>query len=240
MEILLACLQTIVRSVAAVLILQVLARINGAKQISQLSFYDYITGITIGSMTAALAIEDHVPFYYPLLSILVFILASYLEGRWTLCSLWARRWIGGMPVILMFEGQIIAKNLKKVHLTVNELLSEARASGYFDLSNISIAIMETSGKISFLPFAKDQPVTAKALGLHPQEQALFINVVIDGEILDEELHLLGHDVPWLMLKLQERGMKDPTQAFLVLANSKGEVHIYPKHVEASNHPTPFI
>lgn len=223
-----AGMDTLFRSIAAIIALQVLTRINGAKQISQLSFYDYITGITIGSLTAVMAIDDKIPFYLPLLSITLFICASYLEGQWTMHSLKARKWIDGMPIILMLNGQILAKNLKKAHLTVNELLSEARVAGYFQLRQISIAIMESSGKLSFLPFAQQQPLRPIDVGIKKADHGVYIALIIDGEVLKEELAFLQKDETWLLHQLTVQGIRSVEDVFLALANRQGDVCIYPK------------
>ena len=179
-----AILDTIIRSILAIIALEVLARINGAKQISQLTFYDYITGITIGSMAAVMAIDDQIPFWLPLVSIVVFVFASYLEGKWTMHSLQARKLIEGTPMILMANGKLLQSHMYKAHLTVNDLLSEARVAGYFNLHDIAFAIMENSGKISFLPYAETLPANRKDLQITGNTSSLYVNVVIDGELLE--------------------------------------------------------
>lgn len=217
---------TILRSLAAVLSLQVLSRINGAKQISQLSFYDYITGITIGSMATVMAIDDQIPFWLPLISIIIFTTASYIEGRLTLHSLKIRRWIDGTPTMLISDGQILARNLKKIHLTLDELLSEARVAGYFQLTQIAFAIMESSGKISFLPYAKYQTVQKKDIHISVQATGLSINLIIDGEILEKELHSLGKDRHWLYQQLQKVSIASEKDVLLAFVNRAGDFFVY--------------
>jgi len=216
-----AVLQTILRSAAAVLTLQLLTRINGAKQISQLSFYDYITGITIGSMAAYMAVDEQIPVWVPIIAIAVFVTASYIENRWALYSLKARKVIDGMPTLLMANGKLIQDHMKKAHLTVNDLLSEARVAGYFDLSQIAFALMEKNGKISFLPYPHDME--------HKKEQTamLLINVIIDGEILESELHKIHKDVAWLMQKLYDEQLT-LADVLLATADHKGNIHIFRK------------
>lgn len=237
MDVWTACLDTICRSFSAVIALQLLARVNGAKQISQLSFYDYITGITIGSMAAVMAIDDDVPFFIPLLSMTMFVGASYVEGKWTLRSLKARKYIEGIPMIIMSEGNIVQENMKKAHLTVNDLLSEARVAGYFDLSQISYAIMENSGKISFLPHQDDQTVTCKDLKLPTQTASLYLNVIIDGVVLHKELSILKKDQAWLLTQLEKEGISSIDEVLLAIAAANGTMRCYRKNETAIHHHT---
>ncbi len=233
MDITQAVIDTIFRSIGAVIALEFLARINGPKQISQLSFYDYITGITIGSMAAVMAIDDQIPFYIPLISMIVFILLTYIEGKWTLRSLKARQMIDGTPILLMADGKILQKQMKKARMTVNDLLSEARVAGYFNLQDVSFAVMENSGKISFLPFAQNQPVTCGDMKIKKGVPTLYVNIIIDGVILHNELRDVGLNEPWLMeqLKKQETALD---QVLLGIVNKQGKLYLYRKH-ESTKH-----
>lgn len=239
MEIVFACVNSALRSIAAVIALQVLARVNGAKQISQLPFYDYITGITIGSMAAVMAIDDRVPVYIPLLSMIIFVAASYLEGKWTINSIKARKYIDGMPMLLMSEGNILQANMRKAHLTVNDLLSEARVAGYFDLSQVAYAIMENSGKISFLAHSQHQPATCKDMHIPTTKVELFVNVIIDGEVLEHELAMIHKNLTWLDDQLHKQGLSSVNDVLLAIANMQGELHCYRKD-ETSSHDHSFL
>lgn len=223
-----AVFDTIFRSIGAVIALELLARINGPKQISQLSFYDYITGITIGSMAAVMAIDDQIPFFIPLISMIVFILLTYLEGKWTLSSLKARQIIDGTPILLMADGKILQKQMKKAKLTVNDLLSEARIAGYFNLQDVCFAVMENSGKISFLPFSQYQPVTCGDMKLKKAEPTLYVNVIIDGVILHNELTDIGLNETWLLEQL-EKQQCTLDHTLLGIVNKQGKLHLYQKH-----------
>lgn len=210
----------VVRSLLAVLTLQLLARINGAKQISQLSFYDYITGITIGSMAAYMAVDEQIPLIAPIAAIAVFVFASFIENQLSMHSLKARKLIDGVPMLLMAEGKLLQSHMKKAHLTVNDLLSEARVAGYFDLSAIAFALMETSGKISFLPYKQNSE----------KAPALFINVIIDGEILQQELALLGKDRTWLLRKLKDHHLS-LSDVLLAIVDQNDRLICYPRDVK---------
>ncbi len=208
-------IRVILRSILAVLTIQILTRINGAKQISQLSFYDYITGITIGSLAAYLAVDEQIPLWIPITAITVFVSAAYLESHLTLRFLTIRKYIDGMPTMLMADGKLLQRRMKKARLTVNDLLSEARVAGYFDLSQIAYAFMENSGKISFLPYPNHQPI----------QTDLYISVIIDGEILDQGLAFLRRDITWLFQKLEEEQIC-LSDILLAIVDQSGNIRWY--------------
>lgn len=229
-----AFIDTIGRSILAVVALEVLARINGAKQISQLSFYDYITGITVGSMAAVMAIDDEIPFWLPLIAMVIFVLASYAEGKWAIHSLKARKIIDGTPMVLMANGKLLQSHMKKAHLTVNDLLSEARVAGYFNLHDVAFAVMENSGKISFLPHAQNAPYTRKDANLHPDPASLYVNVVIDGVLLEQELNAIGKNVEWFQHICKQHHYGDVKDMLLAIADSNNNLYVYYKD-ETSKH-----
>lgn len=234
MDTLQALLDTSMRSLFAVIALEVLARVNGAKQISQLSFYDYVTGITIGSMAAVMAIDDQIPFYLPLLSMIVFVGASFIEGKLTMRSLKFRKALDGVPVVLMANGKLLQDHLKHVHLTVNDLLSEARVAGYFNLHEVAYAIMENSGKISFLPYIQHTPYTKEDAKCTGAPTTLYVSVVIDGELLKSELAAIGKDTNWFYQRCKELHYRSLQHILLAIADTQNNLFVYYKD-ETSPH-----
>lgn len=234
-----ALLDTMFRSIMAVFALEILARINGPKQISQLSFYDYITGITIGSMAAVMAIDDQIPFWLPLASIIVFVLASYAEGKLTIHYLKIRKFVDGVPVVLIANGKLIQEHMKHAHLTVNDLLSEARVAGYFNLHDIAYAVMENSGKISFLPFCDVAPFTKKDGKVPYSAPSLYVNIVIDGELLHDELSAIGKNEEWFTHQCKEHHYGSYKDMLLAIADEQNNLYVWYKN-EETHHKKHFI
>lgn len=151
----------VVRTIFVLVILFVLTKFMGKKQVSQLSLFDYIIGITIGSIAADISLDIEKDLISGVLSLVIYMLFSILISFLTMHSMKLRRFIIGVPTILMENNAIIEDGLKKVKLDVNDLLTEARSQGYFKLEDIEFAIMETNGKISFMPCSKCSPVVKK-------------------------------------------------------------------------------
>ena len=227
-------LQIILTSVGSFFVLLILTKIMGDRQMSQLSMFDYIIGITIGSIAAEMATALEDDYLKPLVAMAVYALLSVLMAIISNKSIKLRRLIEGKPVILFDNGKLYRKNFKKAKLDINEFLTRCRNSGYFDLNNIQTAILETNGKISFLPKAMQRPATPQDLKLNPTQEKLVTNVIIDGSILYENLRSTGNDESWLKKQLKQQGVSKVTDIFLATCDSNNSLSVYIKLNKSEN------
>ena len=165
------------RSVLSIIVLFLITRFMGKKQISQLTFFDYTIGISIGSIAE--------PYLHTLLAMIIYGLLAILISVITNKSIKARRFFTGRAFLLIQNGKILERNLSKAKLDVNDLLAAARIEGYFDLSDIAYGVLETNGRMSFLPVASKTPVTAGDIGIPLTQASLCANIIIDGVIMRE-------------------------------------------------------
>lgn len=133
--------------------------------------------------------------------------------------------------MLIENGNIIESGLKKVKLDINELLSETRSKGYFDLKEINYAFMETDGNISFLPFNKDKPSTKKDLKIKCEDGRITTNVIIDRVCLFNNLKAINKDEKWLLHELKVQGYNDYNDILLATIDDKEKVTIYRKNIK---------
>lgn len=210
------------------------AKVIGHKQIAQLDFFDYITGITIGSIAAEMATELEVP-WKPLAAMLLYggitLLLSVVTNKFPK----TRRYLYGAPVILMDQGKLYRENLKKAKLDLNEFLVMCRQQGYFDLSSIQTAIFEYNGKLTILPVSTQRPVTPADMGLAPEQELLFTELIMDGRVLEENLTRLGLDLTWLDKQLRQRRIHSPREVLLALCDRNQKLVIYENSTNA-RHP----
>ncbi len=219
-------------SVISLAVLFILAKIIGNRQISELSLFDYINGITIGSIAAEMATTLEKHWSKPLLAMVIYGLATAFISFLCCKSLKIRRFFGGKAIVLYDKGKFRYDGLKKARLDINEFLCQCRTAGYFDISEIQTAIMEETGKISILPKADFRPITPKDMNLSPPDSTLAVNVVIDGVILENNLMLLGFDKKWLLNRFKTSRMK-LHDTMLATVDKNGTVSFYEKCI--SNH-----
>ena len=184
-------LHVFLTSVGSVVFLFILTKLLGNKQMSQLSMFDYINGITIGSIAAEMATALEDDFLLPMIGMAVYTAAALLISLVASHSIKLRKFLIGRPLILYDNGKLYRECMKKAKLDLNEFLTECRNNGYFDLSEIQTAILETNGKISILPAASSRPVTPADMNLSPAQEKLPVNLIIDGSVLADNLKAIG-------------------------------------------------
>lgn len=223
------------RSIVSVCVLFALTRLMGKKQISQLSFFDYVVGITIGSIAANFAIDPEMPYEYAIISLVIYALFPIVVSFITLNTMAGRRILGGTPTILIQNGKLIEKNLKKSKYNVNDILEECRMKGAFSISDVEFAILETSGQVSVLLKARKQPLTPENMNIKVSGKGLSAELIIDGKIMHEHLALVKHDEKWLLEELNKMNIDSPKEVLLASLDSDGKINIDLKNQDV----TPF-
>ena len=201
------------------------AKVIGRKQISQLDFLDYITGITIGSIAAELA-TDLENVWKPLTAMIIYAAVTWLMSIINLRRARSRKFLNGTPTIVMDGGRLFRENMKKAKLDLSEFMVMCREQGYFNLADIQTAIFEYNGKLTILPVTARRPVTPADMNLSPPQEALFAEVIMDGRILDENLHRMGLDAKWLKKRLRDQGIQDVRSVYLGLCDEKHNLSCY--------------
>ena len=196
--------------------------------------FDYVIGISIGNVVAEMTVNKEVAFFDGVIVMAVYSFIAIFISFITTKSIILRRLISGTPTILMENGKIIEKGLRKTKLDINEFLEEARLGGYFDISKIEYAIMEANGKISFLLKSKYEPVTLKDIKLKSNYVGLCTNVVIDGKIMKNNLKCIHKDEKWLKTRLENMNYKDIKNLLLVTINTDEEISVFEKNIKASS------
>lgn len=225
MEILADNLDIIFRNLIAVGILFLLTLIIGKKLISQLNFFDFIVGITIGSIAAALSVDKTITYPHGILSLLIWGVIPFIVARIALANIPARRLLDGVPAILVQNGKIMENNLKKENYHVNDLLEELRLKGVFNIADVEFAVLETSGQISVQLKAQKQAVTISDLNLPASYKGLSANLIIDGRILEQHLKLVNRNETWLRDELKKQNISDINKVLLASLDTEGNLYI---------------
>lgn len=231
-------LQVALTSVASVITLFLLSKLMGNKQISQLSMFDYIIGISIGSIAAEFATELENP-ERTLIAMVIYAGSAYLVSVVTGKSTHLRKIIIGRPLILFEKGKFYLKNLKKARIDLSDFLTHCRNQGYFDLSQIQTAVFEYNGSLSILPVEKNRPLEPSDMNLSPIQQELLVNVILDGHINEENLKKTGKDMVWLENQLKMQNYNNAEEVFLGCVNTVQNTLVAYSAEEQSKKTDPF-
>ena len=203
---------TALLSVAALFII---TKIMGHKQVAQLDFFDYVCGITIGSIGAELATALETP-ERPLVALGIYGLVSVGLNLVAHKIPRTRKYINGTPTILMNGGTLYRKNLKQAKLDLSEFMLLCREQGYFDLDEVQTAIFEHNGQLSILPKSANRPATPEDLRIATKVASIGVEVIMDGRVMGENLTRMGRDRNWLDKQLKAHGYKSAKEIFLAV------------------------
>ena len=232
-------IKVILTSTLSVVSLFVIAKIMGHKQMAQLDFFDYITGITIGSIAAELATELEAP-WKPLIAMIIYGLVSL--GLTILAHKFpkTRKYVNGTPTIVMDNGKLYRENMKKAKLELSEFMVLCRQEGYFNLNDIQTAVFEYNGRITILPKSEKRPLTPEDMNITPEKAEICTEVIMDGRILHENLKRLGLDLTWLNKQLKKQKYDNAKEIYLGICDKKTTSHYSRQISFCSYHLLPRI
>ena len=223
-----------VRCLLSLVTLFIVTKIIGKKQVSELSLFDYVIGITIGNFAAEMTINLESQEANGILAVIIFGIVAYIVSKLTMKSIKLRRFFIGVPTMIIQDGKILYNSMKRMKMDINDLLEQCRMSGYFDISQIEYAILEASGDLSILPKSDYRPVNPSDMKLKVKSDGLLANVVIDSKIMKGNLEYMNKDIDWLEQQLKIKGYKDLSNILLVTLDSNEKITVYEKNCNVDN------
>ncbi len=213
-------------SIGSIIILFILTKIMGQREMSQLSIFDYFITITIGSIAAEMSTSLENNFIQPVVAMIVYAIITLIVSFLNTKFVKLRPILSGKTLILYDNGTLFKENFKKAKIDLNEFLVQCRTSGFFSLSDIKTALLEENGKISFLPYSNKRPANPSDFNMKPKEDGIITNLILDGKIMEENLKELKVDKLWLMEMLQKQGIIKTDNIFLATYNTDGNLSVY--------------
>lgn len=226
-------LVVLVRSIIGFFSLLIFTRIIGKEQISQLTFFDYVLGITIGSIAASLTTDLSSRAWPHWVGLITWAALGYLMEIITLKWRYAAKVLEGEPDIIIMNGKILEKTLKKSKYRASDILELLRNQGIFDLNQVNYAIMESNGQLSVLKKPEHQPLTPNDMNIQVKDTGISTELIYDGILFTENLKQLGKNEAWLMTQLKAQGINNFSEVFLATLNPEGSIYIdkYDDHIQ---------
>ncbi len=219
-----AWIEISIRTLVAVVVLFFATKLLGKKQVSQISLFEYITGITVGSIAAYISLDLDSHWWLGIISLGVWVTISYLLEYWTMKSKGVRDFVEGKSKVVIRRGQILEDNLRKAKYNADDLLQQLRGQGIFAVGDVEFAVLESDGKLSTQLKKELQPLTPSMLNLHPPPEKPPYTVIMDGNLMKNPLTQMGRNKEWLEQELSKHGVK-LEQVFLAQADENGQLHL---------------
>ena len=218
-------LEMIIRTTVSFIVLYILCRILNKKLIAQMSFFDFVAGITIGSIVASSMFMKDVPIYIGMIGLILFCFYTFLTSIGAIKSLWGRKILEDEATYLIKDGQILENGLEKVRMTMDGLLTNLRKKGYFYVDQVETAIMETDGTVSVLAKPAYLNAMQKDVFNVQASRGLSQAFIIDGKILTKSLQALGKDREWVQQVLQSYNISNVEDVFFAQIDQLGNIYI---------------
>ncbi|WP_067929991.1 DUF421 domain-containing protein [Alicyclobacillus kakegawensis] len=210
------------QSIVAFVVLFLLARLMGKRQIAQLTFFDYVAGITIGNIAASFSLDD-TKIEHAVISLVVWtvltILLAVVQRKWYKLGVL----LDGKPLVLIQNGQVQEQNLKRSNLSQEEMLLLLREKDIFDVSDVEYAVFENNGKVSVMKKPDLNPLTPRDIGMVKSPQALPQMVIRNGKVLEKTLHHMGYSKDWLLAEIRKQGANNFSDVAVAQFDSAGNL-----------------
>ncbi|MBS8263128.1 DUF421 domain-containing protein [Mesobacillus boroniphilus] len=226
-------LGTIIRSILLIIGLFIITKLLGKKQLSSLSFFEYIVGITVGDIAGTLAMDPDLSLRDGIASLIVWSFVPLAISTISLRSRAFRKIVEGKPTTFIENGNILEKNMRKEKYSIDELLEQLRKKSVFKVADVEFASLDSNGELSVLLKKAKQPVKYEDIGIEMEEESASVSVLIDGKIIEENLSRAGLDRNALIEKIHDKGYK-LQQVFYAEADSNGNlsVDLYDEHISS--------
>lgn len=214
-------------------VLFLLAKLMGNKQMSELNMFDYINGITIGSIAAELATGEFADIYDGVMAMVIYSLIAIMLTFLSQKSLLLRRFITGKSIIIYDNGKFYNKNLSTAKIDINEILVMCRSKGYFNFDEIQTVILESNGQLSILPKDKNRPLTPDDMKITVLQSGVEAVVIQDGKVLERNLKATGNNIEWLKKELKKQNIKT-SEVFIAFCDNSNTLKV---HKKVKSNPT---
>lgn len=217
-------LVVVVRSIIGFFSLLIFTKVLGKQQVSQLTFFEYVLGITIGSTASTLSTDLSTRAWPHWVALISWAVLGYIMQLITLKQRTMAKYIDGEPTVIIVNGKIMENTLKTMKYRASDILQLLRNKDVFDLKQVKFAIVEPNGEISVLKKEEYLPVTPKDMNISPSPSDIAIEVIYDGLIIEEHLKWFKKDKKWLKKELKKQNINDPSEVFLATMDNTGNLY----------------
>lgn len=218
-------MEGILRATFAFGVLLLLTRLLGRQQFSQLTFFDFVTGTTIGGIGALMAANLTVNIWGAFVALLAFMVLLILNGYVSLESRPLRKLLRGEPVVVVHNGKILEGNMALMRYSADDLMTQLREKGFFNPADVEYAILETDGELSVLAKSQNRPVTPKDLNLPTSYEGVNTELIVDGKIVEQNLAQNKLSKKWLEDQLETQGIYSIGEVYYASLGTDGQLFV---------------
>ena len=223
-------LNTFVRVSIIYLVVLIVMRLIGKREISQMQPFELVIAIMIADLASVPMADTGIPIFNGIIPILALLLFQLIISLINLKSITLRKIICGKPRMLIYRGKIDEEALKKEKITINELQERLRQNNIFSIGDVEYAILETSGQISVIQKPEKRTTIPEDFHILPDYEGIPYDLIIDGKVMHENIQAIGRDERWLKREVEKFKIK-PEEALIVTYDGKGQIFCQKKEIK---------
>ncbi|MCX7773838.1 MAG: DUF421 domain-containing protein [Clostridia bacterium] len=220
--------QLIARTFILYLVVVVTMRLMGKRQIGQLQPFEFAVAVMISELAALPLTEDDRKIHHALIPIAVLVACQLLISFLSIKGVRIREWVCGTPRLLIRDGKMLEKNMRREMYTINDLLEQLRFNSIQSISDVDFGILETNGQLSVMLKSEKRPLTPEDLSIKPPYECFYHDVIIDGKLIGRTLQRLNYKREWIDDKLKEFGINDYSLVFYAAIDNNGKLYVQKK------------
>lgn len=214
-----------IRAIILYIFVVIVMRIMGKRQIGELQPFELVIAIMMSELAAVPMQDTGIPLINGIIPILTLMILEIFISFLTLKFQVMRKIVCGTPSLLIKNGKILEEEMQKQRFNITDLMEELRMAGYFNITDIEYAILETNGMLSIIPKISKTPVTKEDLSIIQPESKLPISLILDGILNRKNLEISGYDMSWLMQKLKENNLEKIEDVFIAMLDTNGNLFV---------------
>jgi uncharacterized membrane protein YcaP (DUF421 family) len=218
-------LVVVIRSLISYFALLILMRLIGKQQLAQLTYSDYVVGITTGSIAATISVQLNQNTTASLVGLIVWTILPILVAYLCIKNIWIRKVVNGEATVVIENGKIVERNLAQLQISIDDLLSQLRTKDVFNITDVEFGIFETNGQLSIQLKSQKQPLTPNDLNLPTKYLGLPTTLINEGQILQDALKSLNLTRAWLQYQLAKENIEDVSHISLAQLDTKGNLYV---------------
>jgi len=203
-------------------------RVMGKRQIGQLQPFEFAVAVMISELAAIPLTESDRNLYHSIVPIVVLLVCQLLISFMSIKGVRIRELICGRPTLLIRNGKILEKNMRKELYTINDLLEQLRFHSISSIRDVEYGILETNGQLSVMLKSNKRPLTTEDMNVAADQESFDHDVIIDGKLIGRTLEKLNLNREWLDQQLKEFGVTDYSQVFYAAIDNKNQLHVQKK------------
>ena len=213
------------KSIISFIGLLFITRLMGRKHRSELTFFDHVVSITIGSIIASIAVDRSIKVVDGIIATIVWGILPIIVGYISLKNLIFRKIVDSEPLIIIRNGAIIDKNMAKTRYHIGDLLMQLRQKNVFDITEVEFAILEPNGDLSVLKKPQYNSVTKKDLNIPTSYKGLMTELILNGRIMTSHLEMMNIGFEWLLNQLKVRNINNIDEVIFAAIQTDGQLYI---------------